>query len=95
MKVDANTKANKILHELNFDKDRSTTQIIADGLIEYANEQFRQPPVSGSDCIQDWAKWYQKRYNLPSTNNAIKAANISAAAKLSLDTWEEASKHYR
>lgn len=48
MEQKAITKANKILHDLNFDKYRSTTQIVAEGLQEYAKEQCNIPIVSKS-----------------------------------------------
>ena len=43
MEQKAITKANKILYDLNFDKHRSTTQIVAEGLQEYADEQCNIP----------------------------------------------------
>jgi len=41
MKQEAITLANKVLHDLNFDKHRSTTQIIAEALEYYAQQQVK------------------------------------------------------
>lgn len=42
MKQEAINLANKVLHDLNFGKHRSTTQIIAEALEEYAQQQVKR-----------------------------------------------------
>lgn len=49
MKPEIITLANKVLHDLNFDKTRTTTQIVAEAISNYAEQQVKtcnKPQVS-------------------------------------------------
>ena len=41
MKPEIITLANKVLHDLNFDKQRTTTQIVAEAISNYAEQQVK------------------------------------------------------
>ena len=52
----AETIANEILHKLNFEKHKSTTQIVVEGLEEYAN-QFKPSDEVDSYDLNEVDNW--------------------------------------
>jgi hypothetical protein len=79
MKQEIITLANKVLHDLNFDKRRTTTQIIAEAISNYAEEQVKlcnKPAVSKCEDIEREALLKLKQFvvnqkDLPDDINQI------------------------
>lgn len=56
---EAITKANKILHDLNFEKGKTTTQIVAEGLESYATQSL--PSQISDEEIEELAEKYREK----------------------------------
>ena len=68
MKPEIITLANKVLHDLNFDKQRTTTQIVAEAISNYAEQQVKtcnKPAVINNEAVicKDCGKYKKTQGN--------------------------------
>ena len=87
MKPEIITLANKVLHDLNFDKQRTTTQIIAEAISNYAEQQvnlLNKPAVINCAAAPEWltedmrakAKQTWNEHKVVNDNKRVEAMRI-------------------